>query len=235
MRADLTAAEIERYADGELNADESVSAEEHVRTCARCASAVLDAVRMKRAVSALPRAAAPQGLRADVLRSIRRESPRQISPWWLAAAAAIVVVIAGATVAVDRSRSAGRELLDLHTTLVASSNPVEVLSSDRHTVKPWFEGRVPFAVQVPDLASTPFRLTGGRVVFWRGRSGAYLLVTKGAHRISVFVFDSETAPRPARMPQMSLLTWTRNGLTYTAVADLSRDDLEQLRDAFLRA
>jgi anti-sigma factor RsiW len=235
MRADLTAAEIERYADGELSADENSSAEEHLRDCARCATAVLDAVRMKRAVSALPRAAAPQRLRADVLRSIRRESPRQMSPWWLAAAAAIVVLIAGATVAVDRSRSAGRELLDLHTTLVASSNPVEVISSDRHTVKPWFEGRVPFAVQVPELTSTPFRLIGGRVVFWRGRPGAYLLVTKGAHRISVFVFESRTAPRPARMPQMSLLTWTRNGLTYTAVADLSPDDLKQLRDAFLHA
>jgi anti-sigma factor RsiW len=144
-------------------------------------------------------------------------------------------LIAGATVAIDRSRSAGRELLDLHTTLVASSSPVEVLSSDRHTVKPWFEGRVPFAVQVPELTSTPFHLIGGRVVFWRGRPGAYLLVTKGAHRISVFVFENRIAPSAVLMPQISLLTWRRNGLTYTAVADLSPDDLERLRDAFLHA
>ena len=235
MRADLTASEIEQYADGELSVDETASAEEHLHNCARCASAVLDAMRMKRAVAGLPRSDAPARLRTDVVRSIRRDSPRQMSPWWLAAAAAIVVLIAGATVAIDRSRSAGRELLDLHTTLVASSSPVEVISSDRHTVKPWFEGRVPFAVQVPELTSTPFRLIGGRVVFWRGRPGAYLLVAKGAHRISVFVFENRIAPSAARMPQISLLTWRRNGLTYTAVADLSPDDLKLLRDAFVHA
>ena len=99
-----------------------------------------------------------------------------------------------------RGRDAARELIDMHTTIVASAKPVDVVSTDRHTVKPWFEGRVPFAVDVPDLSKTPFRVTGGRVVFWRGQPGAYLLVTKGAHRISVFVFSADEVPRIAATP-----------------------------------
>jgi anti-sigma factor RsiW len=129
-----------------------------------------------------------------------------------------------------RSRDASRELIDMHTTIVASAQPVDVVSTDRHTVKPWFEGRVPFAVDVPDLSKTPFRVAGGRVVFWHGQPGAYLLVTKGAHRISVFVFSD--MPRMAATPQMTIVTWRRNGLAYTAIGDISKAELEALRETF---
>ena len=87
----------------------------------------------------------------------------------------------------------------MHVTMLASANPVDVISTDRHTVKPWFEGRVPFGVPVPDLASTPFRLIGGRVVYWHASQAAYLLVGKGAHRISLFIFRPQDAPRPSAL------------------------------------
>ena len=129
-----------------------------------------------------------------------------------------------------RSRDAARELIDLHTTIVASAQPVDVISTDRHTVKPWFEGRVPFSVDVPDLSKTPFRVSGGRVVFWRGQPGAYLLVTKGAHRISVFVFSD--MPQIVTTPQMTMVSWRRNGLAYVAVGDIPRSELEALKETF---
>jgi anti-sigma factor RsiW len=103
-------------------------------------------------------------------------------------------------------------------------------------VKPWFERRVPFAVPVPDLSSTPFRLIGGRVVYWRGNQAAYLLIGKGAHRISVFVFRRENGPKTLgeSPPAVSTLSWRNDGLTFVAVADLPPADLAQLSDAFSR-
>jgi anti-sigma factor RsiW len=216
MTRDLTAEEIEQYADGELTSD---AAREHVHECARCAAAVLDVMQMKRAIGRLPRY------------TRTKESRGWLSSTgpWLAAAAVVALVILGSYL--TAARTAARELVDLHTTIVGSASPIEVVSTDKHTVKPWFEGRVPFAVDVPDLQSTDFRLAGGRVVFWRGEPVAYMLITKGAHRVSVFVSQARITPR---FSVMTIESWTRNGLMYTAVGDLPRDDLRRLRDAFLR-
>ena len=168
---------------------------------------------------------------ASLHRRIGRQ-PSRLS--WLAAAAAIIAIIAGAMM-LSRQQSPGAlsELADMHTTLLASANPVDVISTDKHTVKPWFEGRVPFAVPVPDLASTPFHLIGGRVVYWRGNQAAYLLVGKSAHRISVFVFRQNVglgAPPEA----VSTLEWQRGGLDFVAVGNVPEQDLAQLREAFSR-
>jgi len=228
MSSDLTAEEIERYADGEL--EPAADAEAHLRECARCANAVLSAMQLKRALRAMPRFTPPPALRARVL----APPPRRIhATWWLAAAAVVALAIAGATLLRTRD-AAARELVDLHTTVLASANPVDVLSTDRHTVKPWFEGRLPFAVDVPDLAP-PFRLIGGRVIYWRGQPGAYLLIGKGAHRISLFVFANEAVP--LAMPShagMTIEVWRARGLAYIAVADVPEQDLQQWQKDFER-
>ena len=147
-------------------------------------------------------------------------------------AAAAVVILALLLIPYLAARATARDLVDLHTTIVAGAAPVDVLSTDRHTVKPWFEGKVPFAVDVPELAGTPFRLVGGRVVFLHGRPCAYLLVQKGAHRVSVFVFDAAVAPRVGAIDSMTVDTWRAHGLVYVAVADLPRSDLDALRAKF---
>jgi anti-sigma factor RsiW len=222
---DLTAEEIEQYADGELN---STEAEAHVRECAPCASAVLSVMQMKRALRAMPRFTPPAALRARVLASPPRRSH---TAWWLAAAAIVALVVAGAALLRARDATAS-QLVDLHTTILASANPVDVLSTDRHTVKPWFEGRLPFAVDVPDLAS-PFHLIGGRVIYWRGQPGAYLLIGKGAHRISLFVFADDAVPRAIESRgSMTIVIWRARGLAYVAVADVPSEDLRPLRQAF---
>lgn len=224
MTRDLTAEEVERYADGELPAEAIPEIEAHLTDCSRCANAVLAVLQMKRAV----RAAMP---RFSPRRPLVLKKRTWGAPVWLAAAAALVLAVSGVLLVASRTTSA-RELVDLHTTILASANPIDVISTDRHTVKPWFEGRVPFAVNVPDLSATPFRLVGGRVVFWRGRPGAYLLVSKGAHRISLFVFES--LPSFGDTPQMTVDEWRANGLTYVAVSDVPREDLEALRQAWQR-
>jgi anti-sigma factor RsiW len=223
MMQDLTAEEVERYADGELSSEELAEAEAHLRDCSHCASAVLSVMQMKQAVRVAMPCYTPR--RPLVLPGTVSQAPR-----WLAVAALVVLAVGGALFALTRPGNSARELVDMHTTILASANPIEVVSTDRHTVKPWFEGRVPFAVNVPDLSATPFRLIGGRVVFLQGRPGAYLLVSKGAHRISLFVFES--LPHLGDTPQMTLLEWRANGLTYVAVGDVSREDLEGLRQKF---
>ncbi|HEX7677645.1 MAG TPA: hypothetical protein VF713_05950 [Thermoanaerobaculia bacterium] len=224
MSKHLTAEEIERYADGELDAAE------HFHECASCANAALSVMQMKRALRAMPRFTPPAALRSRVL---ARPPRRSYTAWWLAAAAILALVVAGGALWRTRDATAS-QLVDLHTTILASANPVDVLSTDRHTVKPWFEGKLPFAVDVPDLAQ-PFHLIGGRVIYWRGQQGAYLLIGKGAHRISLFVFANDAVPRAIESHAgMTIVVWRAGGLAYVAVVDVPADDLQPLRQAFTR-
>lgn len=216
MSEHLSALDLERIGDGELEV------QPHLAECLQCSNEVLGIVQMKRAIAALPRhvGAGSQPARG----------PAKSRPLHIFAIAASIAVVAVLSTMYLRSRDAARELVDLHTTIIASAQPIDVVSTDRHTVKPWFEGRVPFAVDVPDLSKTPFRVAGGRVVFWRGQPGAYLLVTKGAHKISVLVFND--MPRIATTPQMTIVTWRRNGLAYVAIGDIPRSELEGLKETF---
>ncbi len=224
MSRHLTAEEIEQYADGEVDADG------HLQECATCASAALSVMQMKRALRAMPRFTPPPALRSRVL---ARPPRRSYAARWLAMAAILALVVAGGALWRTRDASAS-QLVDLHTTILASANPVDVLSTDRHTVKPWFEGKLPFAVDVPDLAP-PFHLIGGRVIYWRGQQGAYLLIGKGAHRISLFVFANDGVPRAIESHAgMTIVVWRARGLAYVAVADVPADDLQPLRQAFGR-
>jgi anti-sigma factor RsiW len=221
--------DVERFADGEASPDE-----QHLRECAQCANAVLVATQMKRSVhDAMDVGRAPASLRA---RLQKQPSQRSASPWFAAAAVIAAIVVSSALLLRNPSQPALPELVDMHVTMLAGGNPVDVISTDRHTVKPWFEGRVPFAVPVPDLSSTPFRLIGGRVVYWHGNQAAYLLIGKGAHRISLFIFRRESAPATLgpSPPAVSTLSWQDGGLIFVAVADVPPGDLAPLRDAFER-
>jgi anti-sigma factor RsiW len=220
MSEHLSPLDIERLGDGELDF------QSHVSECLRCSNEVLAIVQMKRAIAALPRRVGAGSQPA------LRFGPAKSRPLHMLAVAAAIAVVAVLSTVYVRSRDGARELIDMHSTIVASAQPVDVLSTDRHTVKPWFEGRVPFAVEVPDLSKTAFRVAGGRVVFWHGQPGAYLLVTKGAHRISVLAFTADEVPRIAPMPQMTIVTWRRNGIAYFAIGDIPRIELEALRETF---
>src|SRR5205814_2025927 len=108
--------------------------------------------------------------------------------------------------------------------ICASAPRARVRSSTRCS------GRVRFAVPVPDLASTPFHLAGGRVVYWHQQPGAYLLITKGAHRISLFIFRDELRATATR--DVTSEVWRANGLTFVAIGDVSQEDLRTLRRFF---
>ena len=106
------------------------------------------------------------------------------------------------------------EVVSAHLRSLQAGHLTDVISTDRHTVKPWFEGRLPFSFPIPELAGTPFRLLGGRVVYWRQQPGAYLLLGKGGHRLSLFVFRGDPTPRLDEGNGFNTRTWRANGLLY---------------------
>ena len=124
------------------------------------------------------------------------------------------------------------ELADLHVATLASANPVDVASTDRHTVKPWFQGKVPFMFNLPELQNTPFRLLGGKVAYFHQKAGAQLLYAVGKHQISVFIFQEDAAARVnlGSTATFSSEGWTQGGLWYFALGDCSAVDLRALSD-----
>lgn len=215
----LTQEDVQRYADGEL--DDATAIETHIGACAHCANAVVSEMQLKRAVLLECGSFAAAARRP-------KAAARPPHSTWIAIAALLVAGFVTVTLWPRHN-----ELADLHTTILASANPVDVLSTDRHTVKPWFEGRLPFSFTIPEFGGTPFRLIGGRVAYVAQQPVAYLMIGKASHRLSLFV---ARGPLPSRgMEGFESLAWSEGGLTFVAVGDVPRADLEQLRRAFRQA
>src|SRR5260370_1424639 len=139
------------------------------------------------------------------IRKFRKRMQQGIAPnpqrsfglgWTLAAAAAVILVVGTLTSAYLGTRS-GRdqvfsEIADLHVEMLASSSPVDVISTDRHTVKPWFQGKIPFAFNLPELQNSEFSLLGGRITYLDQTPGAHLIYDVRKHHISVFMFQERS-------------------------------------------
>ncbi len=157
---------------------------------------------------------------------------------WALATAALLILAAGLFVSANRRQTAKTlaEFADLHVTALASANPVEVVSTDRHTVKPWFQGRIPFTFDLPELQGTPFTLVGGRVAYFHQEPGAHLIFRYQRHFISVFIFrETPQLAMPAssfadKTSSFPLRTWTERGLRYVVIGDASAGILQQLAD-----
>jgi anti-sigma factor RsiW len=189
--------------------------------------------------------ASAAGTREDKYRGPSPASRRQDdgigdrSRWaWLAVAAAVLVCVS-AFVARDASLRGAQqsalvnEAVDEHIAAMAAGGP-EVVSSDRHTVKPWFQGRVPFTFDLPELQGSAFRLVGGRVAYVQTEPAAHLIFGYQRHFISVFIFRDTQQPALAAMSgaehaaSFNLRTWTQRGLRYVVIGDASGSTIEQL-------
>ena len=124
---------------------------------------------------------------------------------------------------------------------LASANPVDVISTDRHTVKPWFEGKIPFTFNLPELQGSPFVLVGGRVSYLRQSPGAELILRIRQHQISLFIFqeeelsDAQESESVRTAHSFEVRNWRRNGLLYFAVGDVNGQDLDRLSELFKAA
>lgn len=245
MACESWKANLGTYLDGELPENEMHAFDTHLRDCVSCAAQAFSRLQVKRAVQTAGKRFAPSAeFRKQIQRSIApRSRPRLFSAWSLAAAFAFVLVAAFIWVYLVRTRAQTdavySEIADLHVATLASSSPVDVVSSDRHTVKPWFQGRIPFTFDLPELQGSEFSLVGGRVTYLDQVPGAELIYQIRKHRISVFIFPEESLkgkfrmnPGPARTLPFRAETWSQGGLRYFLIGDASRADQHDLQELF---
>ncbi len=228
---------VEAYLDNELPEQDDLALLRHLRTCQDCAMAALGSrklkVSIKRAAGAVfaPSAA----FRSKINKAVAprsRSFPSWLPGFALAAAAIIIVAVGLGLLLRPRQQDVVAELTDLHVSTLASANPVDVLSTDRHTVKPWFQGKLPFTFDLPELQNSEFHLIGGRMAYVAQGPGAQLLFAVRKHQVSAFVFqERETfaglgaAPKTSQNLAFNLETWTDRGLRYVVISDASDADV----------
>jgi anti-sigma factor RsiW len=248
MTCDAWRTKLEPYVDSELSEDELANLESHLRTCPSCAADVLGRVQMKRMTQAAGARYSPTPqFRLRVEQSVKSKRTSLWAFGWLpktaAAAAALALVIGYAALWVRHTQheQALSELADLHVTTLASTNPVDVVSTDRHTVKPWFAGKLPFTFNLPELQGSPFKLIGGRVAYFERSPGAQLLFEVRKHQLSVFIFQDNPSTilsdriTMARKLAFNMETWAENGLRYVVISDADRTDVHDLAELLRRA
>lgn len=246
MSCDQDRATLEAYLDGELAADQERSLQEHLRSCSDCAAEIAAMVSMRRAMK-------PAASRFKPSEEFRRKVQSQTAPnqsirarWFLPAAVIALAVMVVAVVWVRQStlrNQTFREVADLHISDLASANPYDVVSSDRHTVKPWFQGRIPFAFNLPEFAGSEFTLLGGRVVYLHQQPAAQVVVGAGQHRISVLIVQEGSAFGTAPLlsggtavrDSFNVETWQQHGLRFFVIGDAEQGVIHRLSQELQRA
>ncbi|HEX4784436.1 MAG TPA: zf-HC2 domain-containing protein [Candidatus Sulfotelmatobacter sp.] len=234
--------QLDLYADGELKSEQAQAVREHLRGCSDCAADALERVQLKRSVQMAGKRYVPSAkLRQRISKSVAAK-PRRESGWlWkILVLPALSLVILSLAVNLYVSHESARrqrvysELADLHVATLASATPVDVLSTDRHTVKPWFQGKIPFTFNLPELQGSEFTLLGGRVTYLAQTPGAHLIYQLRKHEISVFIFQDrgeETASLPSgplHTQSFNVENWTQNGLRYFVLGDVGPEDIHAL-------
>ena len=238
-------AKLDTYLDGELSKEEMRTFDAHVHSCPSCSADALTRVQMKRTIQVAGKRFSPSAeFRRRTQQSIAPKPQRSRRLGWMFAAAMAVILAVGALTSTYVGTRSGRdqvfsEIADLHVSTLASSSPVDVISTDRHTVKPWFQGKIPFAFNLPELENSEFSLLGGRMTYLDQTPGAHLIYDVRKHHISVFVFQEQSLR--ARLDENSLSpkklsfnmeTWSQGGLRYFVIGDASAADISSLAKLF---
>jgi anti-sigma factor RsiW len=245
MACESWTAKLDSYLDLQLSDDEMRAFDAHLRDCPSCTSDALARVQMKRAVQVAGKRFTPS---AD----FRKRLQKSIAPkpafhfnlgWMLASATAMALIAAILALNYAGMREARShvfsEVADLHVETLASSSPVDVISTDRHTVKPWFQGKIPFSFNLPELQNSDFSLLGGRMTYLGQTPGAHLIYDVRKHHISVFIFpEAEMQTSLGEQPVSSdktlfhTETWTQGGLRYFVIGDAAPADIHNLAKLF---
>lgn len=232
-------------ADGELSPEQMADVTGHLARCAACTSLALSEMMLKSATArAGQRYSVPAAMQARLSSSIAAHRPAVRMPWigW-AAAAAVLLLLVGSGVVQRRStartheRALTTEMLDQHVALLAVNAPLEVLSSDRHTVKPWFQGRLPFSFNLPDDLPADIALEGANLSYLDHRPVVHLLYTIGRHRVSVFLREATAPDAGIAVEQLGFhgISFRAGSLEGTAISDVDPKRLHELAAALHRA
>lgn len=262
MTEHLSVNTLNLFADGELTPEQLSVANEHLVACQACTARALSQMVLKATTArAGQRYAMPEGLRERVLNRVLGEAAavetaesaeakpatkRRSGPLGWAAAAALLIAIALGNALMERS--AGKrmeeaalvtEACDQHIGVLAANQEPQVVSSDRHTVKPWFQGKLPYSFNLPDKLAEDTKLDGANLTYLHGQPVAQLLYSIGKHRVSVFVRergDSGAANERTREHSgFQIVTHSSGELELVAVSDVSQDRLRDLVDTIAQA
>ena len=236
---------IQADVDGELSPSEAARVAVHLDHCAACAQVQLELLALSEHLRQdVPRVAASEALRARVRSRIAAaatpdEHPAQPAPWWnraprrrvasfgagfaLAASLALVWVLPGADGLADA-------VVAGHIRALQPGHLMDVASTDQHTVKPWFDGRLDFAPPVKDLKAEGFPLAGGRLDYVGGRPVGVLVYQRRQHAIDLFVWPDtgRIGAGPADGVRSGYLfrRWSQGGMMFWAVSDVSAQELD---------
>lgn len=240
MDCDFWQDKVDAFVDDELSQTEVRDFESHLRECRACAAETVARQRLKAETRAAAMRFEPSAeLRARIAKQVAGEENRAWA-WWPAvlgvAAALALTFFIGQTWNRERMQNAlVAQLVDQHVATMASANPVDVLSNDSHNVKPWFNGRVPFSVDIPNLENTGYTLIGGKFVYFQQEPAAQLLFGIRKHKISVFMFRDHgdtvalgEQKSPEKRNGFQVQTWSEDGLRYVAISDVNADDVRKL-------
>ena len=230
---------LDAYLDGELEPAVSTSARSHVDACAACRQQLANLESIGRMVRRAPYYQAPEALRARLTQA--RPRSRATSNWLAWAAAVVMVASLTGSILILRSAQVPRtldsvdavaqEVVSSHVRALMGEHLFDVRSTDQHTVKPWFLGKLDFSPPVTDLAEAGFPLTGGRLDYVAGRPVAALVYTRGQHTINVFVWpeasDAVRSPDARAIRGFHVRHWTHAGMSYWAVSDVNDAELDQ--------
>jgi anti-sigma factor RsiW len=232
---------LDPYVDGEAGSTESATLQSHCATCAACRQRLVDLESLGRLVRRAPYYQPPARLRARIIGAGPRSrfTPRLLA--WaatmtLAASAGGVVVVRSvlSRPGIEATASMADQVVSGHVRAMMGAHLFDVRSTDQHTVKPWFLGKLDFAPPVEDLAAQGFPLTGGRLDYLAGRPVAALVYQRRQHTINLFVWPASegTAPIDARSIRgFQIQHWTRSGMAFWAVSDLNGAELKEFAAA----
>jgi anti-sigma factor RsiW len=231
---------LDAYVDNELERDESVEFGRHLETCATCLHRLGERESLARLVRGAPYYTAPDRLRAVVVNATMR-APSRFAPRLLAWAAVVTMAAALGSSwlvrtvrskrAVEATTSVAEDVVSSHVQALMGDRLVDVRSSDQHTVKPWFLGKLEFSPPVEDFTRIGFPLVGGRLDYIAGRAVAALIYQRRQHPIDLFVWPASDGATPADTRSIrgfQVRHWIHNGMSFWAVSDLNHLELDEL-------
>jgi anti-sigma factor RsiW len=246
---------LDAYIDGELPPTEQQGIEQHLTGCHACTLRVLSAIQLKVAVARAGHRFAPPPealarltaqLDAQPQTEQRKKAPVRIdsirpAAWAALAAAILLTVSLLGWRQLHQTNTLAAELLDQHLAILSSAATPQVISTDRHTVKPWFQGRLPFSFNLPDATALPpdTALKGADLTYLNGQPAALLLFTIHKHEVSIFLTQRATSPALTTLPPtragFTLHTATTPDLSIIAVSDVNPADLDLLVASLVQA